>query len=619
MQNEGFLKEINFPYDKIRNIQSDMVSDIYNALQNKRNVIMHAPTGIGKTVSALAPALSHAIKNNMTVFFLTSRHTQHRIVIETLKQIKKKHNLDFETVDLIGKKHMCLQQGVELMTSGTFHEFCKDLRDKNQCNFYENAKKKNGTATTDAKLALEELRIISPCHVQEFIEKGKQKNLCPYELAILNSANAKVIVCDYYYVFSEAIREGFLLKTRKKMENSIIVVDEAHNLPNRLRELYSNKTSSLVIENAKKEAVKFGFDTVNLEFVGNALFQLAEDSAEESIITKNSFVDLIEQFKKYDQVMTELIFSGEHIRELQKASYILSLGKFLEKWLGPDKGYGRILAKTIEKKARISLSYKCLDPSIAARDVIERAYSTILMSGTLTPTKMYKDLLGFDDAFEKEYKSPVPRKNRLDLVIPKTTTRFVDRNNRQYNEIAKVCSEIAEAINGHSAMFFPSYDLMLSVHEFFRQHSSLKVFLEKSQAKKEEKDALLNRFRVTKNAVLMGISTGSFGEGIDLPGILKAVIIVGLPLQKPGAESKLLIQYYEDKYGKGMEYGYILPAITRCMQNAGRCIRSETDKGAIIFLDERYVSPSFFECFPADWNIEVEVDYLSALKGFFGK
>src|SRR3990167_5209229 len=106
MQNEELLKEIYFPYDKIRNIQSDMVSDIYNALQNKRNVIMHAPTGIGKTVSALAPALSHAIKNNMTVFFLTSRHTQHRIVIETLKQIKKKHNLDFETVDLIGKKHM---------------------------------------------------------------------------------------------------------------------------------------------------------------------------------------------------------------------------------------------------------------------------------------------------------------------------------------------------------------------------------------------------------------------------------------------------------------------------------------------------------------------------------
>ena len=110
-----------------------------------------------------------------------------------------------------------------------------------------------------------------------------------------------------------------------------------------------------------------------------------------------------------------------------------------------------------------------------------------------------------------------------------------------------------------------------------------------------------------------------FRSGIDMPGILKAVIVVGLPLQRPDAETKLLIQYYEDKYQKGMEYGYILPAITRCMQNAGRCIRSETDKGAIIFLDERYASPTFIECFPPDWDIEVDVDYKETISKFFGK
>ena len=138
---------------------------------------------------------------------------------------------------------------------------------------------------------------------------------------------------------------------------------------------------------------------------------------------------------------------------------------------------------------------------------------------------------------------------------------------------------------------------------------------------KIEKEELLAAFKSykEKGAVLLGISTGSFGEGIDMPGVLKAVIIVGLPLQKPNVEAKLLIDYYDDKFSKGFEYGYVLPAITKCLQNAGRCIRSETDKGAIIFLDERYAWRNYYQCFPEDWDIEVDLDYESVLNGFFDK
>ena len=275
----------------------------------------------------------------------------------------------------------------------------------------------------------------------------------------------------------------------------------------------------------------------------------------------------------------------------------------------------------MDKKLKISLTYRCLDPSLAAKEVIQRSYSTVLMSGTLTPTTMYKDILGFDNVIEKEYKSPFPKKNRLNLIIPRTTTKFAKRNTHQFREIAKVCCDILSLIDGNAAIFFPSYELMANIREHFDRDLKKLIFMEKQDMSKEDKEKLLNSFRGNKlnGAVLLGTSTGSFGEGIDMPNVLKAVIIVGLPLQKPNAEAKLLIEYYDDKFGRGVEYGYVLPAMTKCLQNAGRCIRSENDKGAIIFLDERYASRNYYECFPEDWDMEVDLDYESVLKEFFGK
>ncbi len=642
MLTEELSKEIYFPYSKVRDVQSDMISDVYNAIKNKKHIIMHAPTGIGKTIAVLAPALSIAMKNNLTIFFLTSRQTQHKIVVDTLKQIKQKFNIDFECADIIGKKWMCLQNGVEALVTGSFHEYCKALRDESKCEFYLNTRKPNNQATVNASHAIEELKIIGPCHVQEFIEQGRKKIMCPYELATLTASNAKVIIADYYYIFNQGIRDSFLLKTKKELENIVLIVDEAHNLPNRIRELLTQKTSSLVIENAKKEAAKFGYDETieNLNIVENALFELAKDIDQEGLVSKNDLVDVISKDKNYNDVTAELLFIGEDIRDKQKKSFVLSTAKFLEAWLGSDIGFGRILSKTMDKtlenqrflgsrkfgefsrKLKISLTYRCLDPSIAAKEVIEKSYSTVLMSGTLTPSSMYKDILGFNDnVVEKEYKSPFPKKNRLNLIIPKTTTKFVERNNKQFAEIAKVCGEIVNLIKGNAAIFFPSYDLMQNIGEYLGRETKKPIFAEKSAMTKDEKEKLLAAFRgyKSKEAVLLGTSTGSFGEGIDMPNVLKSVIIVGLPLQKPDIEAKLLIEYYDDKFGKGFEYGYVLPAITKCLQNAGRCIRSETDKGAIIFLDERYAWQNYYQCFPEDWDIEVEEDYINTLKKFIEK
>ncbi|MBI2661570.1 ATP-dependent DNA helicase [Candidatus Woesearchaeota archaeon] len=622
MPNDEMLKEMMFPYPKSRDIQTDMLNDVNLSLKEKRHMILHAPTGIGKTVSVLAPALAHAMKNDLTVFFLTSRHTQHRIAVETLADMKKKHDAKFTVSDIIGKQGMCLQPGIPGMFAGDFHEFCKSLREEGKCEFYTNTRNANNSPTVEAKIALNEIKESGPLHVGGLIEAGERKKLCPYELAILNAADSKVIIADYYYIFSDYIREGFLLKTKKELEKSIIIVDEGHNLPNRIRELMTAKISGFSIEMALKEAKKMGYsETVeNLQIINSALLELSDTikENEDRLVQKEEFAGKVSREKDYDDIASELMHIGEEIRKEKKASFVLSVGKFLEKWPEGEQGFSRILAKG----KYLTLSLRCLDPSIATKGVIDRSYSTIIMSGTLTPTSMYKDVLGFPaSTIEKEYGSPFPNENRLVCVVPKTTTKFSRRSNEQFLNIAKSCADIINKVKGCSVVFFPSYEIMGIVSDHITEMTGKTVFTEKQRLSKEQKEEFLLNFKAHKDkgAVLLAVSSGSFGEGIDLPGVLSAVIVAGLPLQRPDLEVRELIKYYDKKFSNGWDYGYVMPAITKCLQNAGRCIRSETDRGIIVFLDERYAWPQYFRCFPKEWDVKINESAGRLAEEFFRK
>ncbi len=621
------MKEILFPHDKMRNVQDGMISDIYSSLKEKKSMILHAPTGIGKTVSVLSPALSLALKKDLTVFFLTSRHTQHKIVVDTLKEIKKKHCVDFVVADIIGKKWMCSQAWVEAIYSNDFVDYCKKLRDEKKCEFYSNVLKNPRKLTVKAEKILKELKFLGPMHVEEVIDSCGKEKLCPYEMASLLGKEARVIVGDYYYIFSPKVRDSFFNRIGKELGQCILIVDEGHNLPARVRDLMTAKLSSLMLERALKEAKKFGFkeSVEKLKILMGVLTDLSEDlnfNREEKSVRKGNFVELVVRNFDYDELISDLTFIGDEIRERQKQSYVGSIGNFLEAWLGSDEGFTRILSKKeVMGKEMIILSYKCLDPSLLTKDLIERSYATIIMSGTLNPTFMYKDILGFSkDVVEKEYKSPFPEKNRLGLIIPETTTKFTRRNKTEFSRIGEICANLVNAIPGNSALFFPSYKLRDDIYLFFKDKCEKVIFLEKTKFTKTEKEEFLESFKgyKDKGAVLLGVSSGSFGEGIDLPGILKGVVVVGLPLQKPDLETKDLIDYYEDKFGKGFDYGYVYPAITKCLQNAGRCIRSENDKGVIVFLDERFSWQNYYRCFPLDMNLKISKMYEDRIREFFG-
>jgi len=619
-------KEILFPHDKIRDIQDTVISDVYEAIKNKRNIIIHAPTGIGKTASVLAPALSFAMDKDITIFFLTSRQTQHKIAVDTLKQIRKKHGNNFGVADIIGKRWMCLQE-VEALNSNDFIDYCKKLRDENQCEFYLNTRKKSMSPTIVAEQNLNELKVIGPLHVEEVIENCRKPKLCPYEMVSLLAKDAKVIISDYNYIFNPDIRGSLFGRANKKLENSIIIIDEGHNLPDRAREMLTVKLSTFIIDRAMKEANKNEFFNAlaGLKTLKDAFDELSFDlnfNKEEKLIRKHEFVDKINENGNYDWLINEFSLIGNLIKERQKQSFVGSIGKFLEAWLGQDFGFARILTKNLSNN-NLTLNYRCLDPSLITRDTIERSYCTIIMSGTLIPTFMYKDVLGFNkDTIEKVYGNPFPKNNRLCLIVPETTTKFTRRNNEEYMKIAETCNRIVNNIPGNAALFFPSYDLRDKVYKNFYTMCKRKMIIEKQNLSKDEKEKILEEFKENKDkgAVLLAVSAGNFGEGIDLPGdFLKGVVIVGLPLEKPDLETKELIDYYEEKYGKGFDYGYIFPAITKCLQNAGRCIRTETDRGVIVFLDERFAWENYLRCLPADMDFKITKMYEERISSFFNR
>ncbi|MBI4447403.1 ATP-dependent DNA helicase [Candidatus Woesearchaeota archaeon] len=623
------MKNLLFPYDEVRKLQKALMLQVDEAIKNKHSLIIHAPTGIGKTAAALSPALSNALEKNLTVFFLTSRHTQHKIAIETLSRIKEKYKTSFVVVDLVGKKWMCNQAGVSQLSSSEFGDYCKDLKKKDLCEFFLNLKSKN-KLTVVAQKTLGDLEKKSPLPVEAVSQICFGNKVCCYETSCLLAKKAKVVIVDYNHLLNPSIMENLLKRADKKIDDAILIFDEAHNIADRTRKILSQNISTITLELAAKEAKILGFDEVAniLQAVKELILKMVRDkiSIEETecLVKKMDFYQPVDELVSYEQLCGDLRFIAEQVVEQKKRSFCSSVANFLESWSGPDEGFARILAKGFTKYSKpfVSLNYKCLDPSLLVKDLVKKSHSSIFMSGTLTPATMYCELFDLDKekTITVEYDNPFPKQNRLSIIIPETSTKYATRGKEMYQLISEKCSELISNIPGNILMFFPSYTFRDEIYRYLKSSCTKTVFLERSGLSKEEKAELLERFKSYKNAgaVLIGVSAGSFSEGIDLPGdLLNAVIIIGLPLTKPDLETKELISYYDKKFGRGWDYAYLYPAIIKCTQGAGRCIRSETDRGAVILLDERYAWKRYFECFPKDWPFIITKEPIKIIKEFF--
>jgi DNA excision repair protein ERCC-2 len=602
---------------------------VYSIIKNKSQLLVHAPTGIGKTASVLPPALTYIFNENKhkIIFFLTSRNTQHLIAIETLKKIKNKYNLNLVAIDLIGKKGMCNQPNASMLKQGEFIEYCKNLRKDDQCPYFSKIKSK-GKITQETIMSLKKLKDLSPMHNEEMNKIAFEADLCSFELATMLGKEAHVIISDYNFILSPNIRDSLFQRINKNLSDCIIIFDEGHNVPQRAREILSTKTNTFLIEAATKETKSLGFpslanEILKLKDIFEELAKKLPLDKQERLISKEELTKAISEYTNILNMIGSMHHVGSEALKTKKRSFTDSLANFLESWLGPNEGFTRILSRVyIRNKPYIEINYKCLDPGILMNDIIQGSHSVILMSGTLTPLDMYADLLNLDQnkALTIEYQNPFPKENRLNIILPETSTKYLVRSTIMYENIAIKSSDITNTIPGNSIIFFPSYYILDQVYEYFKEKTTKTIFTESRDYTKEQRTELIERFKTYKDsgAVLLAVAGGSFSEGVDLPGdLLKGVIVVGLPLAKPDLETQELINFYDKRFSKGWEYGYTIPALIKTLQSAGRCIRSETDRGVIVFLDERYLWPNYKKCFSSDMNIIIDKNPSRLINDFF--
>jgi len=615
-----------FPFESARRGQDELIRDVAECVANGRNLLACAPSGIGKTAATLSPSLEYALENDKTVVFLTPRHSQHMVVVETLRRIGERYGVKIPSVDIIGKRWLCPVKGIEELSTQEFNDYCSTVKKDERCIFY-NRTREGGELTHEAEALVKKILNSHPLHAEEL--KQLCKGFCPYEIFLEVAKQSRVITCDYYHIFSP-IRRIFLKRINRELDDLIIIVDEAHNLPERIRKILSSQISTTSLAYALKEARLFGFDEVarRVSEIRSVLKSLAKRKLaekHESYVAKHEFV---EQLSDIDSTVVEFEDAAICVRERRKRSYIGNVGSFLSKWCESDEGYARIIAKRVVRgKESVVLKRVCLDPSLISGDVLSDAHSAILISATLTPLKMYYEVLGLDsiekETLCKKYTSPFPRTNRLNLIVPTVTTKFTNRTLENYERIAENIINICKAVPGNVAAYFPSYEMCGTLANVIREKLSAlnvhrRILVEKPEMNKEQKSEMYRTVLESSDVLLLGCQSGSFSEGVDfISNSLRCVIVVGLSLAQPDLETKALIEYYDRKFSRGWSYAYIYPAVHRALQTAGRCIRSERDRGVIVFMDFRFLWKNYRTAFPVDFDFSVSENPEREIERFF--
>lgn len=608
-----------FPFGAVRAGQREFIADVKEAVDKGRHLLAHAPTGLGKTVSTLAPMVAYALAKQKRVFFLTSKQSQHKIALDTLKAIREKAGVPFVVSDVIGKQDMCPRREARDMFSKRFAEFCRREQVSHNCEYWE-----NGNAPAIARLKS------GVHHVEELVMIATECTTCPHQAALDLAAQAHVVVCDYNYFFSD-LRESMQERLRLDMSDVLLVVDEAHNLPDRIRDHLTLKLDDYVLADAAEELKDLDQPALTrlLDALGEVLARLAEvapaadpsgdDRAREGerYVERAELIDAVNEAfaggkatliaSTYDKFVDELVdCCAEYEKRFKTESRGLAqLREFLSMWKIERRGLARIL--TTEPNA--SLAYKILDPAVLAKPVFDGVHASVVMSGTLHPMEMMRDVLGLDAARTtlREYESPFPRENRLVLVDAEVTTSYKERTGDMFQRIGERLAMIARATPGNVAAFFPSYGILEQVrpHVELALGQGKELIVEERGLDKSEKEALIGRMRMgVEDALLLGVQGGSLSEGYDYAdNLLKGVVIVGLPFAAPSLEVESLIGYYNKKFGPqhGRPYAYVHPTFHRVLQAAGRCIRGPEDRGVIVLMDKRFGWGTYRASYPRDF------------------
>lgn len=606
-----------FPY-KYRQNQKEIVELFKKTLITQKHTLLEAGTGVGKTICAMVPALEFAIEHKKKVLYLTRTNSQQHQVIQELRSISRIHKVF--GIALQGRRNMCpLTKSNKVFAESTPDELSRLCSDKKRltanemvqgkissdsCEYYANI---CTTETEGIKKRIKEELLTA----EEVISYCEGEKICPYELNKLLIGEAVLVVAPYVYFFDPSIRRNLLEWTNCNIDDVILIIDEAHNLPEYARKLSSVELSCKTLELAKKEAEEFG-DSVVAENVKLSDFctqltgiirVLSNEyvQEEDSLVPPNEVdAELMHRFtttsSELQKLSKNLVIYGEVVRETKRKnrklprSYVYAVGNFLSFWMNADV---ETYVKLVKDAENPTLEIFCLDPSIITK-IINKCYASFHISGTLSPLEEYRDSVGLPQTTSlARYPSHFPVENRTVFYDIRLTTRYEDitRDAQFIIGLEEEIVRIANNFEKNTVLFFPSFNLMRRfILDGIVSRINRSVYIEQQGMEQGELMLAVEKFKSTKNSVFFSVVGGRISEGLDFPAEqLEIVVIIGIPYPKPTARQRALEYYYDMRFGKGWEYTVKAPTTRKVLQCIGRLIRSETDRGVAIILDKRAI------------------------------
>ncbi len=582
---------LDFPYD-YRQGQKRIAVDVFRAVRRSRNLFVQAPTGVGKTLSVLFPSVK-AMAEGLTerIFYLTAKTVTASVAEENL-QVLLSRGLDLLACTIRAKEKLCPNEVFEC--NPELCPYAKGHFDRVNDAVFE-LLKEGGLFTAERLLAAAE-----------------KAGVCPYEFALDVSVWCDTVIADYNYAFDPRVRLRRYF-SEGAGGDYIFLVDEAHNLPDRASEMYS---ASLVKEDvlALKKLImkKDGRASRALDRLNRAMLSLRRNLGDYPEVGRGILSGTVAELPDINFLMEPLTgsyFELSRLLEEQKnfperkevLTGFFEIRTFLETAEQAGEGY-RIYARFDDDGFRIRLL--CVDPSARLKKCLESARTTVFFSGTLLPVQYYKEMLtGNPEEYAIYTESPFDPENRLLLAASDVSSRYQRRTETEFRRIAEYLRITVSAKTGNYLAFFPSYEFLGKVEKVLRIPGT-EILVQEKEMDEDQRRAFLSVFAKADGNSRLGLCVmgGAFSEGIDLAeDRLIGCIVVGTGLPAINPESELVKEYFDAAGKDGFDYAYRYPGMNKVRQAAGRLIRTDRDRGVILLLDDRFLTPRSRSLFPLEW------------------
>jgi DNA excision repair protein ERCC-2 len=588
-----------FPHTAPRPIQEKLMEAVATAVRQGENLIAEAPTGSGKTAAVLYPVLSEGLRSGKQVVFLTSKTLQQKMAVSALVAMNERA---FSTLQVRAKERMCANDRI------LCHEdFCRFARD-----YPEKMARSN---------ILGRLRDSYSHHdPQTVFEEARREEVCPFEVQLELAQRADAIVADYNYVFEPGVALRHLKDA--DLREAILVIDEAHNLPDRLRKIFSpelleEELQALVNRLLLQPGELFADLTRTLEEVIEILVRAAEELPEgEAIAETSPPAERIQELRaEWEPKLARYLVWKRETRLALVDDPVLDAHFAMQRFAAVLNLYGPDFTCVVERRSSgIRLGLVCLDPARAVAPVFAQAAASVLMSATLTPPEAIRRVLGLeaDRTSVISLPPPFPPENRKVMILPQVRTTFATRE-KNYGRIGRLVADMSDAHSGNDLVLFPSYRFLAEVAAKIPP-TRARLIVQRPDLSDFERQQILQALTSppSEGILLFAVSGGMYAEGVDYPGeLLSGVFVVSPALPQVSFERELLRRYFDDHEEAGFDYAYLQPGMTRVVQAAGRLIRSETDRGVIALICQRFLEEPYASRLPRDWYEETPAELVT--------